>query len=76
MSSQFELCRWINSNAHMICDILFSGKAHFTCDGVNNTRNFQHCLSINVCCGVTGDQLIGLYIFPQRLTVDIYANFL
>jgi len=27
-------------------------------------------------CGVIGDQLIGLYIFPQRLTGDIYANIL
>jgi len=27
-------------------------------------------------CGVIGDQLIGLYIFPQRLTGDIYASFL
>jgi len=26
-------------------------------------------------CGVTGDQLIGLYIFPH-LTGGIYANFL
>jgi hypothetical protein len=29
-----------------------------------------------VWCGVTGDQLTGLYIFPQCLTGDIYANFL
>jgi len=28
-----------------------------------------------VWCGVIGDQLIGQYIFPQRLTGDIYANF-
>jgi len=26
--------------------------------------------------GVIGDQLIDPYIFPQRLTGDIYANFL
>jgi len=76
MCSQLEMCRWINSNAHMIRNILFTGKAHFTNNGVNNTRNFQHCFSINVCCGVSGDKLIGLYIFPQRLTGDIYANFL
>jgi hypothetical protein len=29
-----------------------------------------------VWCGVIGDQLVGLYIFPQHLTGDIYANFL
>jgi len=27
-------------------------------------------------CGVTGDQVIGPYILPQRLTGDIYANVL
>jgi len=27
------------------------------------------------CC-VIGDQMIGLYIFPQCVTGDIYANFL
>jgi hypothetical protein len=29
-----------------------------------------------VWCGVIGDQLIGPYIFPQRLAGDIYANVL
>jgi len=29
-----------------------------------------------VWCGVIGDQLNGQYIFPQRLTGDIYANLL
>ena len=48
--------------------------------------NYQHRFSVNVWCGVVwcgvvwcgvvwcgviGDQLIGLYIFPQRLTDDI-----
>jgi hypothetical protein len=71
---------------------LFTDEAHFTRNGVNNTRNshlrgrdnphgiiesnYQHRLSVNVWCGVIGDQLIGLYIFPQRLTGAIYANFL
>ena len=64
--SQLELCCWINSNPHMICNILFTDKAHFTCDGVNKTRNshvwdrdnphgtvksnFQHLFAINVWC--------------------------
>jgi hypothetical protein len=74
----------------VICTILFTDEAHFTGDGINNTRNshlwgrsnphgtvtgnYQHCFSET--CGVIGDQLIGLYIFPQRLTGDIYANVL
>ena len=37
--SRLELCHWINSNLHMICNILFTNKAHFTRNGVNNTRN-------------------------------------
>ena len=92
MCSRLELCRWINSNSHMIRNILFTDEAHFTRDGVNNTRsshlwdndnshttvesNYQHPFSVNVWCGVIGDQLTGLHIFPQRLTGDIFANFL
>jgi len=76
----------------MIRHILFTDEVHFTCDGVNNTRNthlwdhdnphgtvesnYQHRFSVNVWCGVIGDQLIGPYISPQRLTGDFYANFL
>ena len=66
--------------------------AHFIHDVVNNTRsshlrdrdnphgtvesNYQRRFFVNVWCGVTGDQLIGPYIFPKRLTGDIYANIL
>jgi len=91
MCSRLELRRWINSNSHTIRNILFTDEAHFTRDGVNNTRNphlwdrdnprgtvesnYQHRFSVNVWCGIIGDQLICPYIFP-RLTGDIYANFL
>ena len=63
-----------------------------TRDGVNNTRNshlwgrenphgnvesnYQHRFSVNVLCGVIGDQLIGPSIFTQRLSGGICANFL
>jgi hypothetical protein len=76
----------------MICNILFTDEAHFTHDGVNNTRishlwdrdnpygtvksNYQHLFAINMWCGVIGDQIIGPYIFPQHLTGDIHTNFL
>ena len=62
--NQLELCCWINSNPHMILNILFTDEAHFICDGVNKTRNshlwdhdnahgtvesnFQHLFAINV----------------------------
>ena len=38
--------------------------------------NYQHRFSVNEWFGVTGDQMIGPYIFPQRLTVGIYVNIL
>ena len=60
----------------MIHNILFTDEAHFTRDIVNKTRNsqlwdrdnphgtdesnYQHHFSINVWCGVIGDQLIAL----------------
>jgi hypothetical protein len=91
MCSRLELCRWIHSNLHLIRNILFTDEAHFTRYGVNNTRNshllyhdnphgtvesiYQYLFAINVWCVVIGDQLIGPYIFPQRLTGDIYASF-
>jgi len=64
MCRRLEMCRWIRN-------ILFSEKAHFTRDGVNNTRNshlcdrnnphgtvesnYQRCFSVNVWCGVICD---------------------
>jgi len=71
----------------MIVNILFTDEAHFTSDGVNNTKNSRllhhdnlhgtvesnnkHSFSVNVWCGVISDQLIGPHIFPQRLIGDI-----
>jgi hypothetical protein len=92
MCSWLDLCHWINSNPRVIRNVLFTNKVHFTHDGVNNTRNshlwgrdnphgtvkskYLHCFSINVWCGLIGDQLIGPYIFPQHLAGVIYFNFL
>jgi len=92
MCSQLELCCCINSNPHTIRNILFTDEAHFTRDGINNTNNshlwdrdnphgtvesnYQHRFSVNVWRSVIGGQLIGPYIFPQRLSGEIYSNFL
>ena len=70
----------------------WSVAAHFTRDGVDNTRNshlwdsdnpngtvesnYQHLFALNLWCGVINDHLISPYVLPQRLTGDIYANFL
>jgi len=92
MSSQLELCRWINFHPYMIRNISFTDEAHFTHNEVNNARNsnlwnrdnphgtvesnYQHRFSVKVWCGVTGDQLVGPYIFPHHLAGDICANVL
>ena len=92
MCSRLELCLWINSNSHVFRNILSTDEAHFTYDGVNNTRkshlwdcdnphetvksNYQHRFSVNVWHGVIGNQLTGSYIFSQHLTGDFYAKFL
>ena len=61
---------------------MFTNDAHFIRDGVNNTTNethgtteinYQHRFSVCLSFGVIGDQLIGLYTFPQHLTSNIYA---
>ena len=90
MCSRLELCCCINSNSHMIHNILFIDEAHFTHDGVNNTRNShlwdrdnpQNCWKqlptslFRKCVVWCHWWPIGLYIFPQHLTGYIYASFL
>jgi hypothetical protein len=48
------------------------------CDNPHATvkSNYQHLFALNMWCGVTGDQIIGPYIFSQHLTGDIYTNYL
>ena len=76
----------------VIGNVLFTDEAYFTRDVINNTRNshlwgrdnphgtvennYQHRFSVNVLCGLICDQLIGPYVFPQRLTGALYAKFL
>ena len=71
MCSRLKLCRWINSDPHMIRNIFSMDPAHFTRDGVNNTRNsnlwdsdnprgtvessYQHVFAVNVWCVVIGE---------------------
>ena len=71
--------------------ICFTEEAHFTRDGVNNKRNshlwyrdnphgivennYQHRFSVNVWCGVIGDQLIGPYIFRNVWQVIFRPRF-
>jgi len=72
--------------------ILFTDEACFTREGVFNTRNshvwadanphgtivhgHQRRFAVNIWAGIVGDQLIGPYLLPPRLTAQVYAAFL
>src|SRR5215469_2116761 len=78
------LYHWIKAHPELISVILFSDKASFTRDGVNNLRNvhtwsndnphetsvtkFQRRFSVNVWCGLLGNKLIGPFVFDNNLT--------
>lgn len=72
--------------------VLFTDEATFSRDGIFNTHNthtwahanphttvrraHQVRYSINVWAGIIGDYIIGPYQLPQRLTGDMYRQFL
>ena len=76
---RLDLCRWVIANRRLIPFILFTDKASFTRDGINNThnshrwsdknphatveRNSQHRFSVNVWCGMIDSQLTGLLCY-------------
>ena len=80
------------SSFRILSVILFSDEASFTRDGVNNVRNvhkwshdnphetsvsnFQRRFTVNVCCGVLGNKLIGPFVFDNNLTGNAYEVFL
>lgn len=80
------------ANPNFTYNILSSDEATFTQNGLWNfhnshiwsdenphciiQRNTQHRFSINVWVGIIGDFLIGPCILPQRLTGQVYLDFL
>lgn len=72
--------------------ILFTDEANFSRNAIRNFHNnhvwadenpheviedrFQHQFSLNVWVGIVGDCLIGPIFLPERLTGDVYRNFL
>ena len=80
LCSRLEFWRWINSKPQRICNNLFTDEAHFTRDGVNNTRNshlcncdnphgtvesnHQHLFAVNVWC----------HWWPTHKSVDFTAT--
>jgi len=83
-AQRLEFCKWLNGSRQLHRYILFTDEAQFNHDGVNNTHNshvwadenphttvvsnFQLCFSVNVCCAVLDNQLIGPFILEGRLT--------
>lgn len=73
-------------------NLLSTDEATFTRDGIFNSHNthvwsdenphaiheghFQERFKVNVWAGMVGDQLIGPYVLPPRLTGAAYLNFL
>lgn len=89
---RLAFCRWLSNHRPVIYRTLFTDEAQFTRDGVYNSRNnhkwaqenphairqrhSQHRFSVNVWIGLVNTHLIGPYFFEERLTGDIYCNFL
>lgn len=85
-------CRWIVNHPRNVPRIVFTDEAQFTRDGVTNfrnshiwanenphaivQRNSQHRFSLNVWCGIVDNVLIGPHFFDERLTGELYLNFL
>jgi len=83
-AERLNFCKWLNGNRQLHRYIMFTDEEQFNRDGVNNTHNshvwgdenphttvesnFQQRFSVNVCCAVLDDQLIGPFIFEGRLT--------
>ena len=77
---------------HFSAKILFTDEANFSRQGIINFHNnhiwaednphaiieghHQHTFSFNIWAGIIGDSLVGPYFLPNRLTGDVYYNFL
>jgi len=91
-AERLEFCKWLNGSRQLHCYILFTDKAQFNRNGVNNTHNshvwadenphatvdsnFQLCFSVNVWNTVLDDQLIGPFVLEGCLTGEAYLRFL
>jgi len=91
-AQRLEFCKWLNGSRQLHRYVLFTDKAQFSGDSVNNTHNshvcadenphatvesnFQLCFSVNVWCAVLDDQLIGPFILEGCLTGEVYLQFL
>lgn len=82
----------ITQKPNFVGEIMFTDEANFSRDGIFNYHNnhiwadenphaiseghHQQQFSVNVWAGIVGDQLIGPFFLPNRLTGQIYRHFL
>jgi hypothetical protein len=82
-------CSTYGTYAH---NILWTGEACFTCEGVFNIHNnhlwaqdnphavcecqYQVCFSVSIWAGFVRDTVMGPYLLPERLTAQWYHDFL
>jgi hypothetical protein len=88
---RLEFCDWLHNNRQLLPLILFTNEATLARNGNNNTRNsrrwshdnphgtvdtnFQSRFSINVCCSMIDDMLIGPVILDNVMTGQNYLDF-
>ena len=73
--------RKMRTDVSFLSHVLFSDEANFAITANENPRwmktvLFQHPWSVNCCCRIVGNNVIGAYFFEGRLTGQGYANFL
>jgi len=82
-AQRMDLCHWITAHPQLLSIILFAD-ASSTRDGINNSPNlhtwshdnphetsitkFQRRFSVNVCCDLLGNKLIGPFVFDNNFT--------
>lgn len=86
------LIRQCTRDPNFLSCLLVTDESCFTRNGITNFRNthtwsdenphttaithYQHTFSLNVWCGLLGDNLIGPFFLPTRLSGISYLNFL
>ncbi|KAJ8980142.1 hypothetical protein NQ317_014636 [Molorchus minor] len=91
LQARLEFCSWVQQkrleNPEFSRNVLFTNECCFTRDGILNywsdvnpheiqRSRHQRGFSINVWCGIFGDNLYGPYVLPTRLNGHSYLHFL
>jgi hypothetical protein len=87
-----QCCKWLQVHLHVLPDIIFMDEAQFTCDHITSTcyfyswvhenshevaeHYFQYHFSVNVWCGILGNNFVGPHFIEGLLTAVYYRDFL